>query len=78
VTYPSPPPNIQSPNDLDYAIRLVVGRTAGLANGLLATVRFDRCSGAPAVTAADFGCTMEACAGTGGDISGCICTVVAP
>ena len=53
-----------------------VGRNAGFPNGLFATVRFDRCSGAPAPTAADFGCTVEACAGSGGPIAGCTCTVM--
>ncbi len=75
VTYPAPPPFPQEPNDLNYALRLVVGRSAGIQNGLFATVRFDRCSGAPAPTSADFGCTVEACAGSGGPIAGCTCTV---
>lgn len=76
ITYPAPPPFPQEPNDLNYALRLVVGRNAGFTNGLFATVRFDRCSGAPAPTAADFGCTVEACAGSGGPIAGCTCTVM--
>jgi len=78
ITYPPPPPNVQSPNDLDYALRLVVGRTAGLADGLLATVKFDQCQGAPAATAGDFGCAVEASAGSGGPITGCTCTVTGP
>ncbi|MEO8601292.1 MAG: hypothetical protein ABI629_01815 [bacterium] len=78
VTYPAPLPNVASVNDLDYALRLVVGRNGGLVNGLLATVKFDACQAAPAVTAADFGCTVEACAGAGGAIDGCACVVEAP
>jgi hypothetical protein len=78
VTYPPPPPFPQEPNDLNYALRLVVGRNAGFANGLFATVRFDRCQGAPAPVPADFGCTVEACAGAGGAIAGCTCTVTLP
>lgn len=78
ITYPPPPPFPQEPNDLNYALRLVVGRSAGFPNGLFATVRFDRCQGAPAPLAADFGCTVEACAGTGGPIVGCTCTVTTP
>jgi len=78
VTYPAPLPNVASVNDLDYALRLVVGRNGGLNNGLLATVRFDTCQGAAAVTEADFGCTVEACAGAGGAIDDCACSVEAP
>lgn len=78
VTYPAPPPNPQTPNDLDYAVRLVIGRSAGLSEGLLATVRYDRCQGAPAPTTQDFGCTIEALAGVGGNIDGGTCTISVP
>jgi len=78
VTFPSPLPNTIGVNDLDYALRVVVGRTAGIADGLLFTVKFDRCTGAPAVTVADFGCNVEACAGGGGPIVGCTCHVTVP
>jgi hypothetical protein len=57
---------------------VVLGRTAGLAEGLLYSAKFDTCQGAAAVTADDFGCTVEACAGAGGPIEGCTCTVVQP
>jgi hypothetical protein len=78
VTFPPPIPNTVAINDFDYAVRVVVGRTAGLvSDSLLYSVKFDTCQGAPAVTAADFGCTVEACAGTGGPIEGCTCSVVA-
>jgi hypothetical protein len=78
VTYPPPLPNPQTPNDLDYAIRLVVGRSSGLPTGLLATIRFDRCSGAPAPSTADFGCTVEALAGVGGSVDGASCSIALP
>ena len=78
VTFPPPLPNTIAINDLDYAVRVVVGRTAGLSGGLLYSIKFDTCQGAPAVTAADFACTMEACAGPGGAINGCTCNVTAP
>jgi hypothetical protein len=78
VTYPAPPPNPQTPNDLDYAVRLVIGRSAGLPEGLLATIRYDRCQGAPAPTTQDFGCTIEALAGVGGNIEGGTCTISVP
>jgi hypothetical protein len=78
VTYPAPPPNPQTPNDLDYAIRLVIGRSAGLPEGLLATIRYDRCQGAPAPTTQDFSCTIEALAGVGGNIEGGTCAISVP
>lgn len=78
VTFPAPLPNAISINDLDYAVRVVIGRTAGVANGLLYSVKLDTCAGAPAPTAEDFACTMEACAGAGGPIEGCTCTVGEP
>jgi hypothetical protein len=78
VVVPPPLPNTIAINDLDYAVRVVIGRTAGLTAGLLYTVNFDTCQGAAAVAAQDFACTMEACAGAGGAITGCTCTVVAP
>ena len=78
ITFPPPLPNVATPNDLDYALREIVGRNAGLTDGLLFTVKFDRCTAAPAVTQNDFGCTVEACAGSGGPIAGCTCLVTAP
>ena len=78
VTFPAPIPNSIAINDLDYALRVVIGRTAGLGNGLLYSVAVDVCDGAPAASAADFACSMEACAGAGGPIAGCTCTVSEP
>ena len=63
ITYPPPLPNVVSPNDLDYALRLVVGRAGAFPTDCLRrSVR--SCRGAPAATPADFGCTVEACAGS--------------
>lgn len=76
VTFPSPLPNVSSLNDLDYALRVVLGRNGGLQDGLHYTVQLDTCAGAPPVTIADFACTMEGCAGGGGPIDGCRCEIV--
>lgn len=75
VTVPPPPPFLFTPNDLDYALRVVLSRTNGLDQGLLFTVRFDRCEGAPVPDLADFSCSVEGCAGAGGTIDGCACSV---
>jgi cysteine-rich repeat protein len=78
VTVPPPPPFLFTPNDLDYALRVVLSRTTGLQQGLLFTVRFDRCQGAPTPDRFDFSCSVEGCAGAGGSIEGCECTVRSP
>lgn len=65
-------------NDLDYALRTVVNKSSGLALGKLNTILFDRCTGAPVPTAADFGCTIEGCSGEFGLIDGCTCQIVTP
>ena len=76
VVYPPPSPFVSNANDLDYALRLIVSRTGGFTPGLFATVTFDRCQGSPSAAAADFGCTVEGCAGSTGPIDGCTCSVV--
>lgn len=76
VAVAPPPPFLSTPTDLDYALRLIIVRTSPLAEGTLATVTFDRCSGAAAPTAADFGCYVEGCSGQGGPIEGCSCRIV--
>ena len=78
VVAPSPPPFLFTPNDRDYALRVVISRTGGLDSALLFTVRFDRCTGAAAPTAADFGCFVEGCAGSNGSVNGCTCAVSNP
>jgi hypothetical protein len=64
-------------NDLDYALRVVVQRNAGLAAGRAFTVTFDACQGATP-SLADLGCNIEGCAGEFGLIQGCRCTVTNP
>lgn len=63
------------PNLADGALRLVAGKGGGLPAGPLADIALARCSGARAPTAADFTCTVESCAGSGGAISDCTCSV---
>jgi len=65
-------------NDLNYAIRVVLSRSVAFPPGRLFTVDFDSCQGATAPTAADFGCTVEGCSNSNGNIQGCTCTVTTP
>lgn len=65
-------------NDLDYAVRLVITRAVGIPAGRLFTVDFDTCQGAATPTAARFGCTVEGCANSTGDVTDCRCTVTTP
>lgn len=76
ITLPPPLPNVFSPNDLDYALRLVLGRNGGFSDGTAFSIRLDSCAGAPGATAADLACTIEGCAGGSGPIPGCACGVV--
>lgn len=62
-------------NDLDYALRVVLARSSPLPAGRLFTIDFDACSGGPAATAAEFGCTVEGCANANGTVDGCMCSV---
>ena len=50
-----------TPNDLNFALRLVTLSTDGtpFVSGLLFSVDFDRCQGAAPPTAGDFTCTVE-------------------
>ncbi|HUI24588.1 MAG TPA: hypothetical protein VL403_00785 [Candidatus Kryptonia bacterium] len=64
--------------DLDYALRTVLSRSSPFTPGRLFTIDFDSCSGATAPTAADFGCTIQGCANSFGDVDDCTCTVTAP
>ena len=63
------------PSLADTGLRLVAGKGGGLPAGPLADIELARCSGARAPTAADFRCTVESCAGTGGAMSDCSCSV---
>lgn len=67
-----------TPNDLDYALRVVVSRAGGLAAGRLFIVDFDSCSGAPAPTTADLSCSVAGCSNSSGPIAGCTCSVNNP
>jgi hypothetical protein len=62
-------------NDLDYALRTVLSRSAGFSSGQLYTIDFDSCQGAAAVTIENFGCTVEGCSNTFGTVTGCSCSV---
>jgi hypothetical protein len=74
----TPSNSIVQVNDLDYALRIVVGRGIGIPAGRLATIDFDSCQGAAAATPADFGCTVEGCGDGSGPIPGCTCTITTP
>lgn len=67
-----------TPNDLDYALRVVMSRAGGLPAGRLFVVDFDSCSGAAAPTTADLSCTVAGCSNSSGPISGCTCSVLNP
>jgi hypothetical protein len=63
-----------SAHDLGYALRLVLVRGEGFANGPLAEVTMQRCTGQPEPSAADLSCAVEGCAGGAGPIDGCTCS----
>jgi hypothetical protein len=64
------------PNDLDYALRVVVGRSTAMAAGKLLTIEFDRCQGAPSPAVGDLSCVVEACASSSGP-QDCSCKIAA-
>jgi hypothetical protein len=76
VLAPPPIPQTFAPNDLDYAVRVIVSRNTPL--GHLFTATFDRCSGQPAPTLADLACSVETCSQGGSPVPGCTCTVRLP
>lgn len=64
-------------NDLDYAVRVVFSRNAGVDNGRLFTLRFDVCQGqTPSDDAV--ACSIEGCSGAFGLIDGCTCSAMLP
>ncbi len=65
-------------NDLDYALRVVVSRGAGVPAGRLFTIDFDTCQGTSAPAFTQFGCTVEGCGGSTGTVPGCACEVATP
>ncbi len=60
-------------NDLDYGMRVVVGRSQPIGSGRLFMVRFDACGSAAAPAATDVACTVEACATVFGPAQDCSC-----
>ena len=76
VVAPPPVPQAFTPNDLDYAVRVLVSRNVPL--GTLFTATFDRCGGAPAPLLGDVACQVESCAAGGSGVPGCTCTVRLP
>ncbi len=77
VTFPSPQPFVRSARDFDYAIRVVGIRTGSFPEGPAFSIRFDGCTGQPDPNPLDMACTIEGCAGSGGSIVGCECSIVA-
>lgn len=63
------------PIDLDYALRVVVARAGGFQERAIFSATFDRCKNAEKVTQAALSCLVEGCAGSGGEIADCSCTV---
>lgn len=62
-------------NDVDFALRVVAGRPKAIPAGVLVTIEFDRCEGAPDPTVADLSCAVESCAGSTGPTDGCRCSI---
>jgi len=73
-----PAPFVFTVSDFDFATRVVFVDTQTLAPGVLYQATFDVCEAALPVDDETFACVVEGCAGTGGTISGCTCTVLLP
>jgi len=68
-----------APNDLDYALRMVIVSPSPLTPGALFAVRFQDCQGANVPTPAEFTCTVEdASDPNGSTVPGVTCAVSAP
>jgi len=76
IVAPPPLPQAFTPNDIEYAVRVLVSRNVPL--GTLFTATFDRCAGSPAPMLSDVACTVESCAAGGSGVPGCTCTVRLP
>jgi hypothetical protein len=76
VVAPAPIPLTYAPNDLDYAVRVLVSRNVPVEQ--IATATFDRCIEQPAPTMDDLACTVETCSQGGSPVPGCTCTVRVP
>lgn len=73
-----PNPFVFTVSDLDFAARVVFVNTTTLDAGVLYQATFDVCAGAGTPTQEAFACIVEGCAGAGGPLGGCTCTVVLP
>ena len=71
----APNHDVMAFNDVDFALRIVAGHPKAIPAGVLVTVEFDRCEGAPAPTVADLSCAVESCAGSTGPSDGCRCSI---
>lgn len=67
-----------TPNDLNYALRVVYSRAGGINPGRIFVVNFDTCSSQTPATLADFTCIIEGCSSSSGPIDGCACNVTTP
>ncbi|MGH3584170.1 MAG: hypothetical protein ACRDUB_21465 [Mycobacterium sp.] len=76
VVAPPPLPQSFAPNDLDYAVRVLVSRNIPV--GQIATIAFDQCSGQPAPTLVQLACAVETCSQGGSPVPGCTCTIRVP
>jgi hypothetical protein len=76
----APTDAIASANDLGDRVRVVIARAGELpTNTPLLTLHFERCTGAPAVTSADFSCkVVDAADPTSNKIPGVGCKVTVP
>lgn len=74
----SPGGAMLTPNNEGDALRIVAAKGGGLSVGPLAAVEFDRCAGARSPQPADLRCQVASCAGAGGPVDGCTCTVTLP
>ncbi len=76
VVAAAPIPQAFTPNDLEYAVQVLISRNTPL--GQLFTATFDHCGGVAAPTLADLACTVLSCAEGGGSVAGCTCVVSTP
>ncbi len=63
-------------NDREYGMRLTISDNSELSDEV-ATVTFAVCSDAGAPSEMDVSCIVEGCAGSGGQIDGCLCAISA-
>jgi hypothetical protein len=67
-----------TPDNTGNTLRVVVAKAGGLPLGPLADLELDRCSGARAPKSQDLSCRVASCAGSGGPVDGCTCSVILP